>query len=146
LKILAVIGAGGHARSALNLLKKYSSEYEIRVYDDCYVPDNNEYINSALLSGKVDDIPVESPIFLAIGDNKKREQYFTIFRDRIITANLLHERAYAEDYIQMGIANQIFAGAYLNSCVEIGDNNIINSSAVLEHETKIGSHNHVSVG
>lgn len=146
MKVLAVIGAGGHARSALNLLKKYSAEYEIRIYDDCFASDKKEYIHDAKLCGKIDDIPTDSIVFLAVGDNKKREQYFAFFKNRIITDNLLHEKAFKENFVQMGASNQILAGAYLNSYVEIGNDNIINSSAVLEHEVKIGSHNHVSVG
>lgn len=146
MKALAVIGAGSHTRSALNLLKKYFGEYLVRVYDDSYTPERTEYIHNAELVGRVDDIPVDSIVFVSVGDNNRRERYFKLFRDQVITDNLIHEKAYVEDFVKMGAANQVFAGVYLNSYVVLGDNNIINSSAVLEHEVKVGSHNHVSVG
>lgn len=146
MKVLAVVGAGSHTRSSFNLLKKYFGEYTVRVYDDSYTPERKEYIHNSELVGRVDDIPADSLVFISVGDNKRREHYFKLFRDWVITDNLIHEKAYVEDFIKMGISNQVFAGAYLNSYVVLGDNNIINSSAVLEHEVEIGSHSHVSVG
>ncbi len=146
MKNIVIIGAGGHTRSSANLLKQYFKDASFLIYDDNYNPKVEEYINDAKIVGTVSNIDnTMRNIFLSVGNNKKRENYFDLFNKIIIKENLIHTSAYLERNIKLGFANQIFANAYVNSYVEIGDNNIINTSAILEHEVTIGSHNHISV-
>lgn len=147
MKNITIIGAGGHTRSSINLLKQYFTKASFSIYDDNYNHKVEEYIDDVKVVGTISNINnTMQDIFLSVGDNKKREEYFNTFNKIIVKENLIHTSAYLEKNIKLGLANQIFGNAYINSYVEIGDDNIINTSAILEHEVKIGTHNHISVG
>ena len=140
---VVVIGAGGHARSVINLIQ--STQQSVwGVYDDHYVP--GEKILSVPVLGKISDIKPEQKLVLAIGDNYHRADAFFKFKSQIETESFIHPAAFVESGVKMGIANQILARAYLNTQVIIGDNNLLNTACVLEHEVEIGHHNHISVG
>ncbi len=144
---IAIIGAGGHTRSSISLLKESFPNASFVIYDDSYNSDTREHIDKIFIVDSISKINNKNcNIFLSIGDNKKREMYFNKFKKNIINDNLVHPSAYMEKNIRIGVANQIYANSYINSFVNIGDNNILNTSSILEHEVKIGSHNHISVG
>lgn len=140
---IALIGAGGHTRSALNLLFQEFGDAEFSIYDDAYCGD--ELVEGVPLVGRIDDVPEEVEVFVAMGDNAKRREYYQRFYSQLLTLNLLHEDLLCEEGVELGCANQIFARSYLNRGVVIGDNNIINTAAILEHEVRVGSHNHIAV-
>lgn len=144
MKNISILGAGGHTRSSINLINQHFENVVLNIYDDNFDSKKVEYINSIELVGKISDIG--DNIFLSIGDNKKREEYFNLFYNNILKQNLIHKKAFIENNIKIGLSNQIFANVYINSLVEIGDNNILNTSSILEHEVKIGNHNHISIG
>ena len=144
-KNIAIVGAGGHTRSLLNLVDKNSYDI-IGVYDDSFKRDQTELINGVSLIGRLEDIDETQEIILSYGDNIRRQAAFLKYKSRLIKANLIHYSSIIEPYVLMGSSNQVFSKVLLNSKVSIGDNNIINSSCTIEHETKIGSHNHISVG
>lgn len=146
MKTISIVGAGGHTRSSVNLLKQNFSDCNFLIFDDSFDAHVEEFIHDIKVVGKECNIPKESLLFLSIGNNSEREKLFNKFKKQVITKNLFHKSAIVEDSLTIGISNQIFANVYINSHVEISDNNIINSSAILEHEVKLGSHNHISVG
>jgi UDP-N-acetylbacillosamine N-acetyltransferase len=144
---IAIIGAGGHTRSSINLLLNYFDSHDIGIYDDFFVKDSKqEIISSIPLMGNIDDIKLNQGVFLSIGDNSLRKKYFLKFKDQIIKNTIFHSDSLQEKNVKLGISNQIFAHSYINSQVTIGDNNIINTGAILEHELALGNHNHISVG
>lgn len=144
---IAILGAGSHTRSSINLVKQNFQDTILGIYDDNYDVKVEEYVGDIKIVGTISEVNnITQNIFLSIGDNKAREEYFNSFNKMVIKENLIHTSAYQEKNIKIGISNQIFANVYINSHVEIGNNNIINTSAILEHEVKIGSHNHISVG
>ncbi len=146
MKNIAIIGSGGHTRSSINIIKQNFINHTIRIFDDSFNTNEDEFITDIKLSGTIEDIQDDDLIFLSVGDNAQRALYFNIFKNQIIKKNLFHNSSVTEDSIQIGVSNQIYAQVYINSCVRIGNNNIINSASVLEHEVKIGCHNHISVG
>jgi len=146
MKDIVIIGAGGHTRSSINLLKQSFKNASFEIYDDNFNSEIPEYINDIKIVGAISEIQKNDTIFLSIGDNKKRKEYFTFFSNEILKDNLVHRTSHQEDNIKIGISNQIYANVYINSYVVIGDNNIINTSVIIEHETKIGSHNHIAIG
>lgn len=144
-KEVCLLGAGGHARSLLNLLE-LAGLAVTGIYDDSYEAGKKEMISGYELKGRPADLSAGVAVVLAVGDNRRRQEAFELFSKAVYRANLLHPRACLENRVTIGSANQIFANVYINAKAEIGDNNIINTSAIIEHEAKIGSHNHVSVG
>ena len=143
---ISIIGAGGHARSSINLLKNYFTDAEYKIFDDSFVTNTNEYISNIQVAGKVADIDPETSVFLSIGDNSKRETFFELFKKQLIRQNIFHKSSIIEENVKIGDSNQFFANSYVNSNSNIGNNNIINTSSSIEHEVKIGDHNHISIG
>ena len=144
---IAVIGAGGHTRSSINLLLNYFDSNDIGIYDNYFSKENRqEIINSIPLIGNIDDIKLDQGVFLSVGDNSLRKKYFLKFKDQIIKKTIFHGDSLQEKYVTFGASNQIFAYSYISSQVIIGDNNIINTGAIIEHETVLGNHNHIAVG
>jgi UDP-N-acetylbacillosamine N-acetyltransferase len=143
---IAIIGSGGHARSSINLLLSYFNVQNINIFDDSFEDGSKEVINSIPLVGLTNAIKPEQKIFLSVGDNYLRRQYFSKYRDQILKDNICHNNSFQEQNIKMGSSNQIYANSYINSEVTIGDNNIINTGSIIEHNSILGSHNHISVG
>lgn len=143
---IAIIGSGGHTRSSTNLLLSYYDNDDIFIYDNSFIKGNKEKINGIPLIGKINDIKSDQRVFLSIGNNMLRKNYFHKFKNQIIKKNLFHNESLQEKDLSIGISNQIYAHSYINSQVKIGDNNIINTGVIIEHETKIGDHNHLSIG
>ncbi len=143
---IAIIGSGSHTRSSTNLLLNYFGSSDMCIYDDSFVEDEQEIINSIPLIGSVSDIEPSQDIFLSIGDNNLRKKYFLKFKKQIIRNTVFHNSSLQEKNIIYGVSNQVFAHSYINSQVIIGDNNIVNTGAIIEHEAVVGSHNHISIG
>jgi UDP-N-acetylbacillosamine N-acetyltransferase len=145
-KSISIIGAGGHSRSSINLLKNRFPDIQMTILDDSYQDNINEYIHDIKLSGSLMSLKSDTSVFLSIGDNILRGKYFSLFNDLILKENLFHNSAIIENNCLFGVANQIYANTYINSYCVIGDNNIINTSSVVEHEVQLGSHNYISIG
>lgn len=143
---ISIIGAGGHTRSSINLLKSHFTNTQYKIFDDSFIANDNEYISDIQIVGKITDIDPDTFVFLSIGDNLKRETLFNIFKKQLIKQSILHKSASIEENVKIGDANQFFANSYVNSYSRIGNNNIINTSSIIEHEVKIGDHNHISIG
>ena len=131
----------------MNLLLNYFNDKEIGIYDDSFAKDNKqEVVNGIPLIGNIDDIKSNQGIFLSVGDNGLRKEYFLRFKDQIIKDTISHSDSSQEKDTIFGVSNQFFSHSYINSQVVIGDNNIINTGAIIEHETLLGNHNHIAVG
>ena len=143
-KELYILGSGGHARSLITLLENCCYKI-LGLLDDSYSITENELIGVYPLVGTENDIANSNRLILAIGDNKKRENYFRKYYNQIVKENLIHPMSSIEKYTNLGYYNQIFANVYINSFATIGENNIINSNCIIEHEVDIGNHNHISV-
>lgn len=144
---VAIIGSGGHTRSSVNLLLRYFNSSDMSIYDNSFLTSGRERIvDSIQLVGGINDVEPSQSVFLSIGDNHLREQYFLRFKGQIIRDNVFHSSSLQEKDVTYGTSNQVFACSYVNSQVFIGDNNIVNTGAIIEHESIVGSHNHISIG
>lgn len=143
---IVIIGSGGHTRSSINLLSSFFAIQNLSILDDSFEQDIKEIINSVPLVGLTKDIKKDQIIFLSIGDNFIRKQYFLKYKEQILTENVYHKNSMQEKNIKIGSSNQVYANSYINSEVIIGDNNIFNTASIIEHNSKIGNHNHISIG
>ncbi len=141
---ICLIGAGGHARSLVNLIE--SEKFSIvGLLDGHYNPKVKEYVCGYEVIGGLKNLPKSTKVILSMGNVRQRKKVFDEFETLIIRDNLLHRSAFLEKNVSLGISNQIFAKTYLNSYSSIGSNNIINTNAILEHECEVGNHNHLSI-
>ncbi|MCX6985409.1 MAG: acetyltransferase [Lentisphaerae bacterium] len=144
-KTLTLLGAGGHARSLIDMLE--SCNFKINgVFDDTFKHDSPENICGIPLAGGISDIGGNSVIVISIGDPWKRKAAYEKYLSQVLKDNVSHPSSIISRSASLGRSNQIFARTVINSCAVIGDDNVINTGAIIEHETEIGSHNHISVG
>lgn len=140
-----IIGSGGHCRSLIPLLEHNNITIK-GIYDESYQGNIKENILGYELTGDLSMIAPEDTIVLAVGNNTKRADLFSLYNDQILKENIIHPSAVLERDIEYGVSNAIFANVFINSLVRIGSNNIINSGAIVEHEAIIGDNNHISIG
>ena len=81
----------------LYLLKQHFKIEQLKIYDDSFNSENLEYINDVLLVGTISDIDNDEKVFISIGDNKKREEYFDFFHTKVIEDNFIHDKVYLEN-------------------------------------------------
>ena len=146
MKPCVVIGAGGHSRSLCSLLKG-SKEYNPLMVIDLNFSRKDESILGLNVRGikknlsqDLKEIGVKD-IFLAIGDNKRREKLFLELKNHdFLFPNLVAGTAVEKEDVEYGEGNIVFDKAYIGPLVKMGDNNIVNTASIIEHECTIGSH------
>lgn len=141
---VSLIGAGGHARTVINILEKLEISIS-GIYDDQYTPQmSGELIDGYPLLGGLDQIPSEEMLVITKGDCKAMVKLYEQFSDQLINRNLIHPSALVES-LQIGNTNQVSAFAYTAKTAKIGSNNIIYSHTSIEHEVEVGDFNVITV-
>jgi len=146
---LIIIGAGGHAKVVIDMLKK-NDEYSILgcigngnstknildipiIGDDTLLPDlRNRGIVFA---------------FVAIGDNQIRKKLSLSLKQlgfKLI--NSISQEAYIASGVSIGEGVAIMPGAIINADTVIADNVIVNTGATIDHDCIIQSYVHIAPG
>lgn len=142
----ALIGAGGHARVILSILRTDSSVEVVGVVAP------SQGIPGLPLLGDDDQLPglrshgVEA-VFVAVGDNARRLLLFK--RARALgfeMVNVVHRAATLDPSVLRGWGVAVMAGAVVNCDAAIGDAAIINTSASVDHDCRIGDGSHIGPG
>lgn len=143
---VALIGAGGHARTLINILEL--NQYEIMgVYDDHYSEEmQGELVEGYPLIGGLDAIAEDQHLIIAKGNCLQLKTLSEQFKAQLLSGNLIHPKAVIElSNESIGIANQISALCYAAKSSIIGNHNLIYSQSTLEHEVVIGDYNVITV-
>ncbi|SDC72844.1 MULTISPECIES: acetyltransferase [unclassified Candidatus Frackibacter] len=150
---VVLIGAGGHAKVVIDLLKSNNNIKIIGMIDK----------NKNRLGEKILDIPIIASdkeliqtkkkvnnTLIAVGgtgDNRLRVKLYNKVKELGYNfINAIHPNSIIGEEVDLGNANTIMAGVILNSGVKLGTNNIINTGAILEHDVEIGNHVHIAPG
>ncbi|AZO94016.1 acetyltransferase [Halocella sp. SP3-1] len=146
-----IIGAGGHARTVGSILK-LNKKINIVGFVDKYKKEEDEKITGKNII-RVDSIVKYivkhniKKLVLAIGDNKKREYYFSLLKKKGYEfVNVIHPTAIVDESCRLGEGIMVGAGVILGAEVVINDNSIINNGVIVDHESIIGSNVHISPG
>lgn len=149
MKKIVLIGAGGHCKVIIDIIKS-TNEYEI-----IGITDNN-------VTGKVFDIPIigkdtilESVhstgvdyAFIAIGAinniNIRNIIYTNLKKIGFKLPVLIHRSAIVSPFSHIREGTCIMAGAIVNPGVNIEENCIVNTGSVIEHDCHIGYNTHIS--
>ena len=150
---IIVIGAGGHARSVLDILLE-NNEYEVLGCLDPIFPINKFVpkmpevavigIDGDMKKFYDDGI---NKIFVAIGDNKLRKK----LQDQAIAIgfeviNAVSKFSRISSRASLGKGICIMAGAIVNVNCRIGDGCIINTNCSIDHDCEIADFVHVAPG
>lgn len=138
---LLIIGCGGHARSVADVA--LSAGFSKLVFWDVNARENETLFEFQVQSDK-SIFNKHKTVFLGIGDNQERAEYFEQFKEKNII-NVVSDTAYIASTSTFGRGVFVAHGVHIGPMAVIGDNTIINTHAVVEHECVIGAHSHISV-
>lgn len=139
-RAVIVIGAGGHGRVILDILRQNRSN--VLGFLDASKSVGYE-IDDAKVIGKDSDINRfvdEASFVVGIGDNWTRSQIVKKLKEtnpNIQFVSALHPRAIISPSVTIGVGTVVMAGAVINPGTHIGSHCIVNTSASIDHDCEI---------
>lgn len=149
---LILIGAGGHARSCIDVIEQ-QAQYQIAGLVGLPEQKNTEQFGYAVIAA--DD---------AMGELAKLYQYALITVGQIQTAEhrqrlyqqagqcgfqlpvIIAPTAHVSRHASVGAGSIVMHGAIVNAGARVGKNSIINTRVLIEHDTTVDDHCHISTG
>jgi sugar O-acyltransferase (sialic acid O-acetyltransferase NeuD family) len=148
---IVLVGAGGHAKVIIDIIKSRSN-YEIVgvtdkdysygdfvldipiIGDDSILEElfNTGVKNAFICVGALQDILVRDKIYM-----KLKDIGFNI-------PVLIHKDSIVSQYAEISAGTCVMAGAIINPGACVGENCIINTGAVIEHDSKVQRNTHIS--
>jgi sugar O-acyltransferase (sialic acid O-acetyltransferase NeuD family) len=150
-KIL-LIGAGGHARSCIDVLEE-ENQFEISGLIEKGESTSNESLGYPVI-GTDDDLKVLRQQYknalITVGQIKRpkiRIKLYQLLKELDFTLPVIvSSQAYVSKHSQIGEGSIIMHGVIINANAKIGNNCIINNRALIEHDAVIGDHCHIATG
>jgi sugar O-acyltransferase (sialic acid O-acetyltransferase NeuD family) len=150
-KIL-LIGAGGHARSCIDVLEE-ENQFEIAGLIEKGESIFNESLGYPVI-GTDDDLKVLRQQYknalITVGQIKSpkiRIKLYQLLKELDFTLPVIvSSQAYVSKHAQIGEGSIIMHGVIINANAKIGNNCIINNRALIEHDAIIGNHSHIATG
>ena len=149
---LILLGAGGHAKSCINLIESIES-FSIQG-----ILGRKEEVGDDLLGYKVigtdNDLPnlvsESSKAIVTLGQIKSASSRISLYKLilslDLISPPLISPSASISKHSEIGQGSVVMHGSLVNASSEIGSNCILNSQCIIEHDVVVGSHCHVSTG
>ena len=145
---IVLIGAGGHAKSCINLIEKinnfkiigltdskkkgYLLNYKILCDDSILDQKKFRNINLCLSFGSIFNINLRGKIFQKL---KNKGFKFPI---------LISKESSISKFSKIGSGTMIMGNTFVNAGASIGENCIINNNSLIEHDVKIGNNSQIS--
>ena len=150
-KIL-LIGAGGHARSCIDVLEE-ENQFEIAGLIEKGEGMSNGSLGYSVI-GTDDDLKVlwqqYKNALITVGQIKSpaiRVKLYQLLKELNFTLPVIvSSQAYVSKHAQIGEGSIIMRGVIINANAKIGNNCIINNRALIEHDAVIGDHCHIATG
>jgi len=150
-KIL-LIGAGGHARSCIDVIES-KAEYEIVGLIEKEKKTNDIDLGYPII-GNDNDLEAlrkeYSHALITIGQIKspkiRIKLYALLKKLDFIMPVIISSLAYVSKHAKIGEGSIIMHGAIVNANAKIGKNSIINNRALIEHDAMIGDNCHIATG
>jgi sugar O-acyltransferase (sialic acid O-acetyltransferase NeuD family) len=149
---LILIGAGGHARSCVDVIEQQGS-FQIAGLVGLSEQHYTQHLGYAVIGADV-DLPALAKtyqdVLIAIGQIQTAEQRIRLyyqatkleFRFPVIVAPTAHVSPHA----RLGAGTIVMHGAIVNAGASVGNNCIINNRALLDHDATVADHCHISTG
>ena len=148
---IVIIGAGGHGKVVLDILRAGGQVEPVGFLD----------ADPALAGTQVCGLTVLGPANLlpglrrqkvrgaiaAIGDNRTRDQYAALVREHgLELINAVHPTAHVSPTAVLG--KNVAVAAHATVCVDarVEDSAIVNTAAVVDHENHVGRASHIGPG
>jgi len=149
---VVVIGAGGHAKVCVEILRETGSRVRACIVSDEHAGAPQECLGVPVLVGLSRLAALRSEgivsLFVAIGDNRARHalavEACTRYDMRLV--NVVSPTAAVAPSVRCGRGVVIMRGAVVSTDVTLADLVVINGGAVIEHDCVIGEAAHVAPG
>ena len=145
---IVLIGAGGHAKSCINLIEKLNDFKIIGLTDS----KKRGYLLNYKILG--DDTILEQKKFrninlcLSFGsifNINLREKIFQKFKNKGFNFPILvSKESSISKFSKIGSGTMIMGNTFVNAGASIGENCIINNNSLIEHDVKIGNNSQIS--
>ena len=143
---LAIIGAGGHGRVVADIAKLNGYQEIIFFDDDAKLKRIGKY---PVIGSSLEAVSYKNSydIFIAIGNNKIREQVTIQLQKNDITSPVLvHPSAVIDKTTSLGAGTVVMANAVVNANATIKEGCIINTAATVDHDCILEKFVHISPG
>jgi sugar O-acyltransferase (sialic acid O-acetyltransferase NeuD family) len=149
-KKVILIGAGGHARSCIDVIET-SEEFLVGaiVGQSCELGNSISGHLVTNVEGDLNALRLEYEYALvavgSTGDNEIRSRlYEKILKEGFILPTIISKMAYVSKSASIGCGTIVMHGVIVNAGATVGDNCILNSKSLIEHDTIVGDHSHIS--
>ena len=141
---LRILGAGGHAKVALEAWRSAGGELDA-LHDDRPDLIGGQVLGVTVVGTLEEAIATDDPLHIAIGDNRTRADIAArVPADRFPL--VAHVSALISPSADIGPGVLLCAGAIVQAEARIGRHTIINTQALVEHDVEIGEFSHVAPG
>jgi UDP-perosamine 4-acetyltransferase len=143
---IVVVGAGGHAKVCIEILRAMSENPAVCVSGDDATSDcvgvpvvkGDEHLTALKADGY-------SRLFVAVGSNALRQRLADLgTRLGFQLVNAVSPQAIISPSARLGQGVAIMSGAVINAEAEIGDLAVINTGATVDHDCRIGHTAHIA--
>lgn len=141
---LAIVGAGGHGREALDIVLAMNTvalTFDfVGFLDDGRKPGTHASPTDYEVIGGVTDIGPDTLYVPAIGDTRiRRRVVSTLTSTGHQAASLIHPSATVGTHVTNGPGLVMAAGARMTHAIEVGEHVHINVNASISHDCRLGS-------
>lgn len=138
MKMLILIGAGGHGKSVEWVAKSTKRWNKILFLD-------NKIVGSKIVGTFEDRIKLKNEdFFVAVGDNHTRKRLILkLTQEGYNVVSIVSPNSNITN-AKVGNGSIIMNHAFINVDTVIGDGVIINNAVLVEHDCKIGNYSHLS--
>lgn len=147
---LVIVGAGGHGRETLDIVRALQTCGEplefLGFLDDAPAhPDRLDRVGATVLGGVDQRLDADVAYVLGIGDPLVRHRLDQRIGDRP-AAVLVHPRATVGADVELAPGVLLAAGSHVTTNVRIGRHSHLNIGAVVSHDCEIGAYVSLSPG
>lgn len=145
---LAVVGAGGHSKVIMDLIRLNANNQIVAILDDRYT---SLALKDGIYMGPIDSanqllrIHPDLKFIIAIGNNMIRKEMVNRLsvKDECY-ATLIHPTAWISPSVTIGAGTVVMPLAVINADSYIGKHTVINTAAIIEHDNYISNYVHIS--
>lgn len=151
---LLLIGAGGHARSCIDVIEQ-QDVFQIAGFVGLSDQKKSQYTDCGYsIIGSDEDLPELAKIYdyalISLGQIQSVDSRIRLYKKIISLAFrlpiIVSPNAYVSSHATIGAGTIVMHGAIVNAGANVGNNCIINSRALIEHDALVGDHCHISTG
>ena len=150
MKKIILVGAGGHAKSCIDIIEKISHFKIIGLIDKKFKKkriNNYPLVKFKKVKKKNKNI---SYLLICIGQIVNSNLRKKLFKEGISKGykftKIISPNSYVSPKAKIGNGTIVMHGAIVNAGAVIGKNCIINSKSLIEHDVTVGDHCHISTG